>query len=309
MRRPRPRWPSVPAWTSPAAPPCRACCCPTPSRCSRSGAWEGRGCCAGVPAAGLCCVWSSSCGRCRLAPTPHPVPTRSVSGCGLLRQAVLASPALARLKAAGCSRLMVRRVGAAVNCSHLSTCLPLSSALAADPVPVHARTQPTPAAQELRLGNAALRHLDLTSCGHLREVQLSAASRASLDGAAAWQQRGEPEPVKVRAGAACVCIESVASRGKLTTEQATNQACHPAPMHPRSGAARADTQGLHQPAGRRQAAAERRGAGQRLRAPRPSMHVLPPVFVCHQLAGIFCTKGLAHWIHSFKSKKGGLNRG
>ncbi len=40
-----------------------------------------------------------------------PCPACSVSGCGVLRQVLLASPALRELRAAACSRLVVRRQG------------------------------------------------------------------------------------------------------------------------------------------------------------------------------------------------------
>lgn len=136
-----------------------------------------------------------------LSPAHSPSPARSVSGCGLLRQVVLASPALTRFKAAGCSRLMVRAAGGAWGKPWLSRqafakACSLCNSAPSVPCPYLLPSPP----QELRLGNAALAHLDLTSCGHLREVQLSQASRASLDGAAPRRQQGEPEPPKVRGG-------------------------------------------------------------------------------------------------------------
>lgn len=45
-----------------------------------------------------------------LLPAPCPPLYHSVAGCGVLRQVLLASPALAQFRAAGCSRLMVRRL-------------------------------------------------------------------------------------------------------------------------------------------------------------------------------------------------------
>lgn len=56
-----------------------------------------------------------------------------------------------------------------------------------------------PPTQELRLGTAALSHLDLENCGHLREVQLSEGpSRASLDGGSQAAETGGERQRKVR---------------------------------------------------------------------------------------------------------------
>lgn len=57
----------------------------------------------------------------RAEQTPQSVPTprscpRSVAGCGVLRQVLLASPVLSQLRAAGCSRLMVRREAVIQSC-------------------------------------------------------------------------------------------------------------------------------------------------------------------------------------------------
>lgn len=133
------------------------------------------------------------------------LPVCSVSGCGLLRQVLLASPALTRFKAAGCSRLIVSRGGAA---EHVCPAPPwmlyvesrVSRIFLATAGQAHSQTCVSAGLQELRLGTVNLGHLDLTSCGHLREVQLSeASSRTSLDRqGAAWQQEGGPPKQKVR---------------------------------------------------------------------------------------------------------------
>lgn len=66
--------------------------------------------------------------------------------------------------------------------------------------PTDHRPLPPPSLpQELRLGTAALSHLDLENCGHLREVQLSeGASRASLDGGSQGAEASGERGAKVR---------------------------------------------------------------------------------------------------------------
>lgn len=132
---------------------------------------------------------------------------RSVAGCGVLRQVLLASPALTQFRAAGCSRLMVRRL--CKRQPEMACCPPVPHASLH-----HAACQSTnillsllPPTQELRLGTAALSHLDLENCGHLREVQLSEGpSRASLDGGSRAAEPGGERRRKVRGcDAAAVC--------------------------------------------------------------------------------------------------------
>lgn len=132
-------------------------------------------------------------------------------GCALLRQILLASPALRRLRAAGCSRLVVSLprclIGTALEPHAIEhepfRCLPRlahsSSWCAPTSRPLFDRLQ------ELRLGTAAVQELDLENCDHLREVQLSEASgslRSSLDGAAGRQEAGGK---KSKVGACCCC--------------------------------------------------------------------------------------------------------
>lgn len=169
----------------------------------------------------------------RLCPASCLLPGCSVSGCSVLRQVLLASPALTHVKAAGCARLLVSHCSClSTACAHpRSVFFPHSLALPLRGLPLlhqpmSLSCRPSWAvchpcllrAQDVRLGTASLAVLDFENCSNLREVQLSESGGGSSLSAAPLRTDGgsgggsagaKPQPkvcMHVVPRAACVIV-------------------------------------------------------------------------------------------------------